>query len=71
IFDWSGTPTTHLRPTFFAEWLTIMLDPTVLRTTGAVKMPMGDGRHAPIAAEDQGRLIAAILQNPAPHAGKT
>lgn len=71
IFDWSGTPTTHLRPTFFAEWLTIMLDPTVLRSTGAVKMPMGDGRHAPIASEDQGRLIAAILQNPAPHAGKT
>ena len=34
-------------------------------------MPMGDGRHAPIASEDQGRLIAAILQNPAPHAGKT
>ncbi|MDH8308045.1 hypothetical protein QIG59_27760, partial [Klebsiella pneumoniae] len=33
IFDWSGTPTTHLRPTFFAEWLTIMLDPTVLRST--------------------------------------
>jgi NAD(P)H dehydrogenase (quinone) len=21
VFDWSGTPTTHLRPTFFAEWL--------------------------------------------------
>jgi NAD(P)H dehydrogenase (quinone) len=21
IFDWSGVPTTHLRPTFFAEWL--------------------------------------------------
>ena len=21
VFDWSGVPTTHLRPTFFAEWL--------------------------------------------------
>jgi uncharacterized protein YbjT (DUF2867 family) len=21
VFDWSGIPTTHLRPTFFAEWL--------------------------------------------------
>ena len=20
VFDWSGIPTTHLRPTFFAEW---------------------------------------------------
>jgi NAD(P)H dehydrogenase (quinone) len=71
IFDWSGTPTTHLRPTFFAEWLTARLDPAVFRTTGTVKLPMGQGRHAPIASEDQGRLIAAILQDPAPHAGKT
>lgn len=21
VFDWSGVPTTHSRPTFFAEWL--------------------------------------------------
>src|SRR6202030_493898 len=21
VFDWSGVPTVHLRPTFFAEWL--------------------------------------------------
>ena len=21
VFDWSGVPTTHLRPTFFADWL--------------------------------------------------
>src|SRR5262245_29489286 len=21
VFDWSGVPTTHIRPTFFAEWL--------------------------------------------------
>jgi uncharacterized protein YbjT (DUF2867 family) len=71
IFDWSGIPTTHLRPTFFAEWLTVMADPGDIRSTGVVKLPMGRGRHAPIASEDQGRLIAAILQDPAPHAGKT
>jgi uncharacterized protein YbjT (DUF2867 family) len=70
IFDWSGMPTTHLRPTFFAEWLTLMLDPDVIRSVGAVRLPMGEGRHAPIASEDQARLIAAILQDPAPHAGK-
>jgi uncharacterized protein YbjT (DUF2867 family) len=70
VFDWSGIPTTHLRPTFFAEWLTMMLDPAVIRSTGAVKLSMGEGRHAPIASEDQGRLIAAILRDPTPHAGK-
>jgi uncharacterized protein YbjT (DUF2867 family) len=29
------------------------------------------GRFAPIAAEDQGVVIAAILADPTPHAGKT
>ena len=29
------------------------------------------GRHAPVAAEDQARLIVAILQHPAEHVGKT
>jgi NAD(P)H dehydrogenase (quinone) len=34
-------------------------------------LPYGEGRHAPIAAEDQARLIAAILAQPAAHLGKT
>jgi uncharacterized protein YbjT (DUF2867 family) len=38
---------------------------------GVLRFPLGRGRHAPIAAEDQGRVIAAVLMNPAPHAGKT
>jgi uncharacterized protein YbjT (DUF2867 family) len=29
------------------------------------------GRHAPVAAEDQARLIVAILEHPTPHIGKT
>ena len=29
------------------------------------------GRHAPVAAKDQARLIVAILQHPAAHVGKT
>ena len=33
-------------------------------------MPFGTGKHAPIAAEDQGRVIAGILEDPAPHNGK-
>ncbi|WP_426440620.1 hypothetical protein [Bradyrhizobium genosp. P] len=36
-----------------------------------MSFPFGNGRHAPIAAEDQGRVIAAILKDTAPHAGKT
>jgi NAD(P)H dehydrogenase (quinone) len=29
------------------------------------------GRHAPVAAEDQARVIVAILRNPTAHVGKT
>jgi len=71
IFDWSGVPTVHVRPTYFAQWL---LYPHVLagiREEGAIKLPFGEGRHAPIAAEDQGRAIAAILAAPDRHVGKT
>jgi NAD(P)H dehydrogenase (quinone) len=34
-------------------------------------MPVGKGRHSPIAADDQGRAIAALLKNPGAHIGTT
>lgn len=69
VFDWSGIPTTHLRPTFFAEWL--LYDRPGWRVKeGVLRFPLGNGHHAPIAAFDQGRVIAAILEDPEPHAGK-
>ncbi len=34
-------------------------------------MPFGESKHAPIAAEDQARLIVSILENPSAHKGKT
>ncbi|MCS7475674.1 NAD(P)H-binding protein [Umezawaea endophytica] len=65
VLDWSPVPTTHLRPTFFAEWLITFLD-----DRGVLRLPFADGRHAPIAAEDQAHVIAAILEDPEPHAGE-
>ena len=70
VFDWSGTPVTHLRPTFFAQWLTYPGQVASIKKDGALQLPFGEGRHAPIAAEDQGRVIAAILRDPVSHAGK-
>jgi NAD(P)H dehydrogenase (quinone) len=32
-----------------------------------LQLPFGTGRHAPVAGADQSGVIAAILQNPAPH----
>ncbi len=60
---------THIRPTFFAEWLLYPVPGWQVKN-GVTRFPLGRGRHAPIAAEDQGRLIAAVLTNPVPHAGK-
>jgi NAD(P)H dehydrogenase (quinone) len=71
VFDWSGIPTTHLRPTFFAEWLLYPRAANVIRQHKRIAVPFESARHAPIAAEDQGRFIAHILANPGPHAGQT
>ena len=68
VLDWSDVPVTHLRPTFFAEWLT-MLAPSM--TDGVMRLPFGEGRHAPVASADQARVIAAVLDEPGPHVGQT
>jgi NAD(P)H dehydrogenase (quinone) len=69
LLDRSGIAVTHLRPTFFAEWL--MYQAQSIREKNILPLPFGDARYAPIAAEDQGRVIATILKDPAEHAGRT
>jgi len=71
IFDRSGVPTAHLRPTFFSQWLLYPHIRGTLIEHGIIDLPYGDGRHAPIAAEDQARLIAKMLTSPNGHAGQT
>jgi NAD(P)H dehydrogenase (quinone) len=67
VFDWSGVTVAHIRPTYFAEWL-LYLAPMI--KAGRLHVPFGSGKHAPIAAEDQARVIASILEDPATHNGK-
>jgi NAD(P)H dehydrogenase (quinone) len=65
VFDWSGTPVTHLRPTFFAQWLLYLGKLGNRRSIvdkGVIELPLGEGRHAP--------LIAEILVRPTTHTGK-
>ena len=71
VFDWSGVATTHLRPTFFADWLVYPHFAKEIWAKKAIEFPFANGRHAPIASDDQGRVIAHILANPEAHAGKT
>ena len=66
-FDWSGLSVTHLRPTYFAEWL-LYLAPMIRQ--GVFYGPFTTGRHAPVAAEDQARVIVGVLENPKPHRGQ-
>jgi len=65
LLDRSALVTTHLRPTFFMEWLNRFW----VRDgdEGIYRLPLADVRHAPIAAADQAKVIAAVLQNPDPH----
>ena len=67
IFNWSGVPVTHLRPTLFAEWALYWTD---LIKSGTLRLPFGTGKHAPIAAEDLARVITKILLAPVEHRGK-
>ena len=71
VLDWSGVPVVHIRPTFFSEWLIFpwVLDQIVKENK--ITLPYGSGRHAPIAAEDQARVIARLLTQPSGHLGKT
>src|SRR6201997_535552 len=69
VFDWSGVATTHLRPTFFADWLVYPHFAREIWATRKIEFPFGKGRHAPIATDDQGRVIARVLANPRGHEG--
>src|SRR6476660_2091012 len=65
LLDRTAMVTTHLRPTFFAElinWLWVRRE-----NEGVLRLPFGDGRHAPLSGRDQANVIAAILHNPDPH----
>jgi NAD(P)H dehydrogenase (quinone) len=70
VFDWSGVPVTHIRPALFMEWLMYPFQLPLIANHDLLKSPGGSVHHAPIAAEDQGRVIASLLLNPAEHAGK-
>lgn len=70
VLNSSGLPVIHLRPTYFLEWLLYPWQLPYLQQ-GILRMPVGKGRHSPIAADDQGRVIAALLKNPEAHIGKT
>lgn len=70
VLDWAEIGAIHIRPTFFAE-MPFILNGTTITSEGRIYQPHGAGRHAPVTAEDIARVVAAVLENPTTHIGKT
>ncbi|CAN5583541.1 SDR family oxidoreductase [soil metagenome] len=70
ILNRAEVPVTHLRSSLFTDWLLYAGQVDRLIDTNVLALPFGESRFAPIASEDQGRVIATILTDPAPHAGQ-
>ena len=69
VLDWAGVGASHVNPTFFAEDLYLFTGRSIAEE-GKMYLPFGEGRHAPVAAEDIARVVVGILENPTPHLGQ-
>jgi uncharacterized protein YbjT (DUF2867 family) len=70
VFDWSGLPLTHIRPTSFLDNpLFTTLAAQSIRESGTIALPFGNGRTSPVAVDDVARVVATVLSDPAPHVG--
>jgi len=68
--NWSGLPVVHVRPTVFLEGFFLTLTADSVRQFNQVRLPFGEGKTSPIAAEDVARVVATLLEHPQPHIGK-
>ncbi|WP_431902578.1 NmrA family NAD(P)-binding protein [Nonomuraea sp. bgisy101] len=70
VFNWSGLPVVHIRPTsFLNNPLFTTLAAQSIRENGTIALPFGTGRTSPVAVDDVARVVATVLRDPAPHAG--
>jgi uncharacterized protein YbjT (DUF2867 family) len=68
--NWSGLPVVHVRPTIFLEGFFLTLTPDSIRQSNQIRLPFGEGKTSPVAAEDVARVVATLLENPQSHIGK-
>lgn len=68
--NWSGLPVVHVRPTVLLEGLFLIFTSDSVKESNQIRLPFGDGKTSPIAAEDVARVVFALLINPQPHIGK-
>jgi uncharacterized protein YbjT (DUF2867 family) len=68
--NWSGLPVVHVRPTVFLEGFFLTLTQDSVKESNQIRLPFGEGKTAPVSAEDVARVVATLLANPQPHIGK-
>ena len=68
--DWSGLPVVHVRPTVFLDGFFLIFVADSVREADQIRLPFGDGKTSPVAAEDVARVVAALLADPRPHIGR-
>lgn len=64
-----GVNVIHVNPGLFA--FTYLLTLPVTEQLGILPLPFGKGENAPVSALDIARVVAAVLDDPAPHVGKS
>src|SRR5262245_48249501 len=67
--NWSGLPIVHVRPTVFLEGFFLIFTSDLVRKSNQIRLPFGEGKTSPVAAEDVARVVAALLANPQPPIG--
>lgn len=66
-----GLPFTVLRDNLYADFLPGLVGPDPDGPGGVIRGPAGDGRVAAVAQDDIANAAAAVLRDPAAHAGRT
>src|SRR5437879_6874730 len=68
--NWSRLPVVHVRPAVLLEGFFLIFTPESVRESNQIRLPFGEGKTSPVAAEGVARVLAALLANPQPHIGK-
>jgi uncharacterized protein YbjT (DUF2867 family) len=68
--NWSGLPVIHVRPTVFQDGFFLLFTADSVRESNQIRLPFGQGKTSPVAAEDVARVIATLLASPESHIGK-
>jgi len=71
VFNWSGLPVTHIRPTVFMENLLFgKLAVASIQRDGTIRLPFGDARTSPVATRDVADVVVRVLTDGARHVGR-